>query len=224
MYLAAPKAAQHTHHNLIPAWVLHFGLAGVFAVSFLDAAPFPLPIPGSTDVLILILGAHGEPAWFLAPAAILGALIGGWTTWKTGKEGGEPMIDRYVPARHRARIKRWVKNHGLLSVCIAALLPPPIPLLPFLLAAGALGVTRRQLFTALGIARTIRYGGEAALAMLYGRQILRWFNRYLAGWASVILYTFLGLLVAGIVFGIWKYRHDQHASSSTSEQRAHARG
>ena len=224
MYLAAQQAARHAHQRLIPAWVLHFGLAGVFAVAFLDAAPIPLPIPGSTDILILILGAHGESAWLLAPCAIAGSLLGGWLTWKTGKKGGEPMVDRYVPQRFRSRIKKWVKTHGILSVCIAALLPPPIPLLPFLLAAGALGVSWRQLFAALGIARALRYGGEAALAMIYGRQILRWFNRYLAGWSSVILYSFLGLLVAGIVFGIWKYRHDQHPHSASPKRRAHAAG
>ncbi len=224
MYFAALKAVQPAHHKLIPAWALHFGLAGVFAVALLDSSPIPLPIPGSTDVLILILGAHGESPWLLAPAAILGTLLGGWTTWKAGKKGGEPMVDRYVPTRYRSHIKKWVKNHGVLSVCIAALLPPPIPLLPFLLAAGALGVSWKQLFAALGIARTLRYGGEAALAVIYGHQILHWFNRYLAGWSSVILYTFLGLVVSGIVFGVWKYRRDQHPTSSTSEKGAHAHG
>jgi membrane protein YqaA with SNARE-associated domain len=224
VYLAARPAARHSHRSLIPAWVLHFGLAGVFAVAFLDAAPFPLPIPGSTDILILILGAHGEPAWLLAPCAIAGSLLGAWLTWKAGQKGGEPMVDRYVPQRFSSRIKSWVKTHGILSVCAAALLPPPIPLLPFLLAAGALGVTRRQLFTALGIARTVRYGGEAALAMIYGRQILRWFNRYLAGWSSGILYAFLGLLAAGIVFGIWKYRRDQRQPSASPEHSAPAAG
>lgn len=206
---AAKAAARGPHHRLIPAWVLHFGLAGVFLVAFLDAAPIPLPIPGSTDILILVLGAHGESPWFLAPVAIAGGLLGAWSTWKAGQKGGEKMIERYVPARFRARMKRWISNHGILTVCVAAILPPPIPLTPFLLAAGALGVTRRQLFIAIGIARTLRYGTEAALALVYGHAILRWFNHYLAGWSSVILYTFLGLLTAAIAYGIWKYRHDQ---------------
>ncbi len=213
MYLAAQAAKAVTrsaHHRLIPAWVIHFGLAGVFLVAFLDAAPIPLPVPGSTDILILILGAHGESPWILAPCAIVGGLLGAWSTWKAGQKGGEKMIERYVPPRFRARMKRWISTHGILTVCVAAILPPPIPLTPFLLAAGALGVTRRQLLIAIGIARTIRYGGEAALALIYGRPILRWFNHYLAGWSSIILYTFLGLLTAAIVFGIWKYRHDQH--------------
>jgi len=212
---AAHSAPRHAHHRLIPAWLLHFGVAGVFLIALLDASPVPLPIPGSTDILILVLGAHGANPWFLAAGGVLGSLVGAWFTWKTGKKGGEAMLDRHVPQRFRTRIRQWLKNHGILSVCLAALMPPPIPLLPFLLAAGAFGVTRRQLFIALGIARALRYGLEASLATLYGRPLLRWANHYLAGWSSVILYTFLSLLAAAIVFGIWKYRHDQNESSES---------
>ncbi|MGC1158459.1 MAG: VTT domain-containing protein [Acidobacteriaceae bacterium] len=209
VFLAAKAATRPAHHRLIPAWVLHFGLAGLFIVAALDAAPIPLPIPASTDILILVLGAHGESPWLLAPVAVAGGLLGAWLTWKTGKKGGEAMLDRYLSKRLRATIKGRIRHHGTLTVFIASILPPPIPLTPFLLAAGALGVSRKQLLIAIGIGRSVRYGTEAALSLIYGRRILRWFNRYLAGWSSVILYTFLALLVAAIVFGIWKYRRDQ---------------
>lgn len=189
-------------------WLLHFGVAGVFGVALLDAAPIPLPIPGSTDILILLLAAHGESPWLLAPVAIVGSLIGGYLTWSAGKNGGEAMLDRYVPARLRSKISTWVRRHGILSVCVAAMLPPPIPLMPFLLAAGALGVGRKQIFIALGIARTVRYGTEAVLGMSYGRLLLSDWERYFsAGWSTVILYSFLGLLTAAIAIGIWRYRH-----------------
>lgn len=192
-------------------------MAGVFVIAVLDAAPFPLPIPGSTDILILILTANGESAWLLAPVAIAGSLLGAYFTWAAGKKGGEKMLERYAPRRFRSRIARWVKEHGILSVCLAALLPPPIPLMPFLLAAGAFGVTYRQLLLAIGIARTVRYGGEAALGALYGHSILNFWHRYLAGWSSVILYAFLGVLAAAIIFGIWKYRHDGRRQQSEAE-------
>lgn len=203
--------------RLVPGWLLHFGVFGVFGVALVDSSPIPLPVPGSTDVLILILGAHGEFPWLLALAGVAGSVLGGYLTWKAGKKGGEAMLERYVRKRYRSHIHRWVKGHGIRTVALAALLPPPIPLLPFLLAAGALGVTRRQLFIALGIARSLRYGAEAALAVIYGRQILHWANKYLAGWSNIILYTFLGLIAAGILFGIWKYRHDQHRQASPDQ-------
>lgn len=210
MIFAVQSAASQHHRRVVIHWILHFGVAGVFVVALLDAAPIPLPIPGSTDILILLLAAHGEWPWLLAPVAIAGSLIGGYLTWSAGKRGGEAMLDRYVPPRFRQRIRTWVKRHGILSVCVAAMLPPPIPLMPFLLAAGVLGVKRRQVFIALGIARTVRYGTEAVLGMFYGRILLRDLDRYMsAGWSTVILYSFLGLLAAAISFGIWKYRRDQ---------------
>ncbi len=219
MYFA--KAASHSKHHLIPAWIVHFGVAGVFGIALLDSSPIPLPIPGSTDVLILLLGARGEWPWLLALAGVAGSVLGGYLTWKAGKKGGEAILDRYVRKRYRSRIKGWVKDHGIRTVIVAALLPPPIPLLPFLLSAGALGVTRRQLIIALALARSLRYGAEAALAVIYGHRILHWANHYLAGWSNVILYSFLGLVAAAAIFGFWKYRHDQHKSSG-SEDKQHA--
>jgi membrane protein YqaA with SNARE-associated domain len=199
----------------MPLWLLHLGAGGVFAVSLVDSSPVPLPLPGSTDIFILVLTAHRALPWLVALAAIAGSLCGGYLTWAAGKKGGEAMMERFTPKRFRQHIHDWVKKHAVLSVCCAALLPPPVPLLPFLLAAGALGVTRRQMFLALGVARTVRYGIEATLGVIYGRSILRWWNRHLAPWSGPILWTFLGLLAAGIVFGVWKYRHDQRAIRAT---------
>jgi membrane protein YqaA with SNARE-associated domain len=218
IFAAAKAVHRAARRRLIPAWVLHLGLAGVFLIALLDAAPIPLPIPGSTDILILILGAHGESPWLLAPVAVAGSLIGAYFTWSAGKKGGEKMLDRYLRQRRRRRIEGWVERHGVLSVSLAAMLPPPLPLMPFLLAAGALGVKRRQMFIAMTIGRTIRYGGEAVLAAFYGRRILRLWHHYLAGWSSAILCTFLGLMVAAIVFGIWKYRHDRHLQEVAAAQ------
>jgi membrane protein YqaA with SNARE-associated domain len=203
-------AAHQPHRRVVIHWLLHFGVAGLFVIALLDAAPVPLPIPGSTDIVVLLLVVHGAVPWLVAPIAIAGSLIGGYLTWRAGKSGGEAMLDRYVPTRFRSLLRTWVRRHGMLSVCLAAMLPPPIPLMPFLLAAGALGVRRNQMLISLGIARTVRYGGEAALGVFYGRRLLRAWSRYMAaGWSSAILYTFLGLLVAAVIYGIWKYRRDQ---------------
>ena len=210
-------AARTKPHRLIPGWLIHFGVFGVFSVALIDSSPIPLPVPGSTDVLILLLGSRGGLPWLLALAGVAGSVLGGYLTWKTGQKGGEAMLERYVSKRYRSWIKRWVKEHGIRTVALAALLPPPIPLLPFLLAAGATGVTRRQLVIALGVARSIRYGIEAALAIVYGHRILHWANKYLAGWSNVILYTFIGLVAAGILFGVWKYRRDQHRAVPADE-------
>jgi membrane protein YqaA with SNARE-associated domain len=216
-YLQNTVAHAHHRHRLpIPHWLIHFGVLGVFVVSVLDASVIPLPLPGSTDLLVLLLATQHAVPWLLVLAAVSGSVFGGYLTWSAGKKGGEGTLQRYVPKRFLSPLSGWVKRHGLISVCTASILPPPIPLLPFLLAAGALGVSRGQFLSAFTVARTVRYGLIAWLGATYGRQVLRLWSRYLAGWSSVILWTFIGLLITAIVFGIWKYRHDQRAGRNAA--------
>ncbi len=214
----------HAHKQAvpIPRWLIHFGVLGVFVVSVIDASVIPLPLPGSTDLLLLLLATRPDALWLLVLAAVSGSMLGGYLTWSAGKKGGEAMLERYVPKRFRESLCKWVKRHGVTSVCTAAVLPPPIPLMPFLLAAGALGVSRKQFLWSFSIARGVRYSLIAWLGATYGRRVLRLWSQYLAGWADVILWVFIGLLIAAIVFGIWKYRRDQRAGRAGARMPARA--
>ncbi len=202
----------------MPHWLIHLGALGVFAVSIIDASIIPLPLPGSTDLLVLLLAANRGNPWLLAAAAISGSMIGGYLTWSAGKNGGEGMLQHYVPKRFLRPISRWVERHGVMTVCVASLLPPPIPLMPFLLSAGALGVRRNSFLASFGVARTLRYGFLAWLGMTYGRRVIHAWS-HLAGWSNAIIWTFVGLLVAGVIFGLWKYRHDKRRFTPNARAR-----
>jgi membrane protein YqaA with SNARE-associated domain len=213
----APQHAVHKH--LMPPWLIHLGALGVFAVAILDSSIIPLPLPGSTDVLVLLLVAHQGNPWLLAAAATAGSIIGGYSTWSAGKKGGDSVLQRYVPQRFLKPISRWVERHGVLTVSVASIMPPPIPLMPFLLSAGALGVPRYSFLASFTAMRTLRYGLVAWLGATYGRHVIRAWSRYLAGWSGVITWTFVGLLIAAILFGLWKSRRDQRKLSSTAPAR-----
>jgi membrane protein YqaA with SNARE-associated domain len=204
----------------MPHWLIHLGAIGVFAVSLLDASIIPLPVPGSTDLLVLLLVANRGNPWFQGAAAISGSLIGGYLTWSAGKKGGDTVLQRHVPKRFLTPIARWMKHNGMLTVFLAAILPPPIPLLPFLLSAGALGVSRNRFLIGFGVARSVRYGLVVWLGVTYGRGVIRAWARYLAGWSDVVIWAFVSLLVAAAIFGFWKYRHDQRRLGPSAEARA----
>ena len=208
------------HKRLIPHWLIHLGAIGVFGVSLLDSSVIPLPVPGSTDLLILLLVANQGNPWLLAVAAISGSMIGAYLTWSAGKKGGETMLERYIPKRYLKPIKRWMSRNGVITVCIAALLPPPIPLLPFLLSAGALGLRRRSFLISFFVARGTRYALDAWLGVVYGRRVIRAWAEYLAGWSSVIIWSFLGLIVAAAAFGFWKFKHDKRRIASNEPAEA----
>ena len=107
------------------------------------------------------------------------------------------------------RLSAWVERNGTLAVTASALLPPPFPLMPFLLAAGALGVSRRKFLISFSLARTFRYALVAWLAATYGRAMVRAFRHYLSGWSTTLMWVYLGLVVAGILYGVWKFRRQQ---------------
>jgi len=204
----------------MPHWLIHLGAIGVFAVSVIDSSIIPLPLPGSTDLLVLLLAANQGNPWLLALAAISGSLIGGYLTWSAGRKGGEATLQRYVPKRFLAPITRWMKRNGVMTVSLAAILPPPIPLMPFLLSSGALGVSRQRFLISFGIARSTRYSLIVWLGVSYGRRVIRAWATYLAGWSDVVIWTFIGLLVAAAIFGFWKYRHDQRKLGTGAPARA----
>jgi len=202
----AQLPAQPVRRSPMPRWLTHLGALGLFVIAAVDSSVVPLPLPGSTDLLLLWMVANGGDPWLLAVYAIAGSLLGGYTTWQIGRRGGEAALRRYVPARLLARIVGWVERHRILAVFLPALLPPPIPLLPFALASGALGVSRRRFLVVFGTARCLRYSFIAWLGVVYGRRLVRLWSGSLQKWSAPLLCVFVGLLVAGLCFGIWKLR------------------
>ncbi len=188
-------------------WLFGLGWIGVFAAAVLDSSPIPLPVPGTTDLLILLLVVHKSSPWLVVALAVAGSVIGGFLTWSAGKKGGEAALSRYVPRRFARPIQRWVTRHGALAVSLAAVLPPPVPLMPFLAAAGALGVPRQRFLVSFTTARTVRYSLVAWLGLHYGRHMVRWWNRYLAQYSTAIGWCIFALFIAGFAWAIWKWRH-----------------
>ncbi len=165
--------APAVRHSLLPLWLTHMGTLGLFAVAVVDSSFIPLPLPGSTDLLLLWLVAHDGDPWLLAALAIAGSLVGGYLTWNLGRRGGKGALRRYVPARLLERVVAWVERHRILALFLPAVLPPPVPLLPFALASGALGVSRHRFLLVYGSARIVRYSLIAWFAVAYGRHAIR---------------------------------------------------
>ncbi len=202
----AQFVAPNLHHALMPHWLTHLGGLGLLAVAVVDSSVIPIPLPGSTDLLLLWLVAHSGNPLLLASIAIASSLLGGYTTWHIGRRGGEATLRRYVPARLLGRIVVWVEHHPVLAVFLPAVLPPPIPLSPFVLASGALGVSRGRFLTVFGAARILRYSLVAWLGVVYGRHVIQLWTGTLQKWSAPLLWIFVVLMVVSVCVGIWKGR------------------
>ncbi len=187
--------------------MLGFGLPGLLFVSAVDSSPIPLPIPGSTDILIILLAARSHDWFLLVLLSTIGSMIGGYSSYHAGRVGGMRVLKRYVSARYLERITEWVEHHSVLAVSLPAILPPPMPLTPFLLAAGALKMSLQRYMTAFTISRAVRHGVCAWLGIRYGRVIVRTWNRFYARWDNTMFAVICVLIVVSIgvpLYTMWK--------------------
>lgn len=159
------------------AWLERLGGVGLILLGLADNSV--VPMPGSMDALTVILSAHQKGWWwYYAFMATVGGVVGAYATYALGARGGREALEKKIPRRKAEKIFKRFNQHGFWTVFIPALLPPPVPYSPFLLAAGALKYSRRKFFIAVGAGRAIRYTALAYLGQMYSKQIFGFFHEY----------------------------------------------
>ena len=173
---------------------------GVFAMGVLDASMvFFLPL-GIDFVVILTAARHPKWFWLYALLATMGSVAGAAGTFWIGRKAGEKGLTRFVNPKRLKRVRAQV-DRGVFVVAGMALIPPPFPFTPFVLASGAFGMNPWSFFTALAVVRAFRFGIEAALASQYGSGILRWtktptFQMVVAGFIALAV---IGTIVSAVL-------------------------
>ena len=190
-------------HKLMHAFY-HLGLAGLVVISTIDSSFVPLPIPGVTDILVILYAANHANLVLLVFLATVGSALGGFLSHWIAQAGGMAFLEKHVSKRYLEPIRHWVETHAILSVALPAILPPPMPLSPFVLAAGAVKMNRRKFMTAFTISRFARHVLAAWLGVHYGKAVLHLWNEFSARWAVTILIVFWSVTIVFTAIGIWK--------------------
>ncbi len=185
-------------------WFFHLGLIGLLLVSTVDSSFVPLPIPGISDIMLVIFAADHASFFLLVLIGTIGSAAGGFISYTVGQAGGMAFLEKHVPERILQRVTGWMESHAILSVALPAILPPPMPLSAFVLAAGAVHMSRKKFMTAFTVSRFVRHVIAVWLGVRYGHHVLALWTRFSARWGSLILicvWTFI-LLFTGLA--IWK--------------------
>ena len=158
------------HPHKLPVWleriVATMGGAGLFLVAFLDSSV--LSFPFVTDALVIQLSfVNPKRMPYYAAMAALGSIAGCIWLYLLARKGGEAFFHRHAGGK-AAKIKNWVEQNGFLSIFLPAILPPPLPFKPFVLAEGVFQVPIRTFVLGVLLGRSLRYGIEGVLAVLYG--------------------------------------------------------
>lgn len=191
--------------HIIPAMSLakrlhRLGGLGLILLGIADSSV--VPMPGSMDVLTIWLSAHNRSLWFYyAGMATLGALIGGYLTYHLARKGGKGALERRFTKKRIEKVYKRFERWGFGAVAVPAILPPPFPIVPFLLTAGAMQYSRKKFLAALALGRGIRFTIMAALGAIYGTAIVRFFSKYY----KPALFILIALSVIGGVVALSQY-------------------
>ena len=188
-------------------WLIHLGGPSLILLGLVDNSVIPLP--GSTDIVTILLAAHHSNLWtYYAVMATVGAMLGGYLTYRMARKGGKETLEKRFSKKKTDKVYAIFSRWGFAAVAIPALLPPPFPIVPMLLAAGAMQYPTRKFLTALAVGRGIRFTILAYLGVRYGRHIMNFFARYY--WD--VLFVLIALSVLGGLLGWFEYRRRQKAN------------
>jgi len=181
--------------------LVHLGGFGLLILGIFDSSFLVLPL--GNDLLMVVLTArHRNQMPYFAAMATVGSLQGCLIIDSISRKGGEAFIQKRLGKRRLEYIQRKMKSGTTWALCLAALMPPPFPFTPFVMAASAFQYPRKKLFITLGLARFARFAIEGGLALLFGRGILRTIQT--PGFEMAV-YALVAISIVGSVISLYSW-------------------
>ena len=184
----------------IRALALSLGAPGLFLVAFLDSSI--LSLPEIADLLVVwMVTKHKTRLVLYAASATAGSIAGCLLLYYLGRKGGEALVRKRFSNDSVERTLAAFRRHGIMTVLIPSILPPPAPFKIFVLLAGAAGISVKRFTIAIAIGRGARYFAEGLLAVWYGERAIAFIQAHqtaaslwvvgltLAGFAAYVVWT-----------------------------------
>ena len=197
-------ATQRHGRGRLVHFLMSFGLVGLFFVSIVDSSFIPLPIPGITDIMLVVLAAQHSNVVLLVGITTLGSALGGLFSHKVGQAGGMAFLEKHISPKIFHLVCDWMERHAILSVALPAVLPPPMPLSPFVLAAGALQMSRRKFMISFTVSRFLRHCAAVAVGVYFGPHVLHVWNMFSRRWAVPVLIGLWSVILVSVGFAFWR--------------------
>lgn len=187
--------------NFIQVVAGSLGGPGLALLAFADSSFISLP--EVADVL-LVVQVVKDPGWwwYYGGLTTVGSVLGCLVLYELARRGGEAFLKKGFSQSAIDKSFRWFQRYGILAIILPSIMPPPVPLKIFLLLAGMSGMSRLTFLAAITAGRSLRYIGEAFLAVRYGRDALTIVQENLGRVAIGITAI---LLVVGIIW-LWRRR------------------
>ena len=194
-------------HTIIEA-LIALGPLGLLALSFADSLGIPVAT-GLDALLILIAVKVPHNAYVGALAAVAGSLGGNYLLFGIARRGGRRYLEGAGNPERVHRFRLWFERYGLVTIFIPALLPIPLPLKLFVISAGALQTGLRPFLLVIGLARVLRFFGDAWLGVALGARSGAYLKAHSWHFVGAALLLFAGLFSLIRLNDHWRQRLTQ---------------
>jgi membrane protein DedA with SNARE-associated domain len=175
-------------------------------------------VPLGIDALLIVLAAkYREIFWVFPPIMTAASLVAVGLLYWVGRSASDVSLARLVSRRRVERVKLCLDRSGAGMIAAAAVLPPPFPLTPFVLACGALDVDRWRFFLVFGVMRLIRFGTVAVLARRYGDVVLKSLESYEVQMGMLMFVLVASAASVGAAVLFWRRLPPLHAPAEAVE-------
>lgn len=165
------------------------GVWGLGGLSFIDSAFFPIP-PTMDLVLVGYVAANPSRLLLYAFAAALGSALGSLIPYYIGRAGGEIFLLKRINRQRYEKLRDRFERQEFLVIMIPAMVPPPMPLKLFELAAGVFEMKPVLYGTAIFCGKLIRFLLFASITRYFGQAIVRE--------VTIVFHQHLGLVLAAV--------------------------
>ena len=190
----------HFFHGLL-RFLIHAGYFGPFLMGIMDSSFLFLPF-GNDLLVIALVARHHEGYLLYVLSAVCGTTAGVLLLDLIARKIGEEGIQRVAGKKRFAYLKRKVGEHGVIAIVVACLAPPPFPFTMVIATNSALGYPRLRLLAAVALTRGARFLILGALALKYGRAIIRFANSTPFKWSMGV---FIAVCIIGSVLSVMKW-------------------
>ncbi len=175
------------------------GIWGLGGMAIVDSSSIPMPL----DALLIndVAENHSRFVAYCFIAA-LGSAIGSLVPYYLGRAGGELFLLKRINRKRYEQLRDRFEKQEFMAIMIPAMMPPPMPVKLFELAAGVFEMKPLWFFSAIFVGKFVRFLIWAVITILYGPQILRTITHtlhehlgYVLGGAGVLV----GLVVVYVV-------------------------
>jgi len=181
------------------AALLPFGAWGIGALAVIDSAAIPVPI----DAMLIDFVAHDHRRFLLYSfMAALGSAIGSLLPYYLGRAGGELFLLKRINRQRYEQLRDRFEKQEFLGIMIPAMMPPPMPVKLFEIAAGVFEMKSAWFFSAMFVGKFLRFLIWAIITITYGPKILHSIVRamhehlgYVLGAAGIIIVLLLVYVV-----------------------------